>query len=199
MLVLGIDPGSRVTGWGLVAREGSRWVLRDCGLIRLPAGAALHERLAQLHAAIAELCARHRPEAAAIEAVFHGVNTRSLVTLGQARGAAMAAVGACRLPLTELSPAEIKKAVTGRGQASKEQVAQMVGVLLGPQARARLAQLGRLDASDALAVALAALHRGAFAGKLAEAQARGSNHSAEDLSGKGEEVFTRGCRTTSAE
>jgi crossover junction endodeoxyribonuclease RuvC len=92
--------------------------------------------------------------------VFHGVNTRSLVTLGQARGAILAAVGTRQAALTELSPSEIKKAVTGRGGATKEQVAHMVGVLLGPRAREVIAAAGAgLDATDALAVALACLHR----------------------------------------
>jgi crossover junction endodeoxyribonuclease RuvC len=128
--------------------------------VRGRGGAPLPERLALLHAEVSRILASYEPEAVAIETVFHGPNVRALVTLGQARGAILAAAGARSTPLLEISPAEVKKAVTGRGAASKEQVAQMVGLLLGADARARLAQ-AKLppDATDALAVAIAGLHR----------------------------------------
>jgi len=103
-----------------------------------------------------------------MESVFHGPNTRSLVVLGQARGSILAAVGATETRLVELSPAEVKKAVTGRGGATKEQVAHMIGALLGPAVRdmeQALGVRGKLDATDALAVAIATLHREAHAAR----------------------------------
>jgi crossover junction endodeoxyribonuclease RuvC len=160
MVVLGIDPGSLRTGWGVVATDGSRLVAVDVGVLRPAAGLPLAGRLSCLHHELSRILEMYAPEAVAIEAVFHGPNVRSLVTLGQARGALLAAAGARGVPVLELSPAEVKKAVTGRGSATKDQVAQMVGVLLGAQARAQLAAAALpVDATDALAVAIAALHR----------------------------------------
>jgi crossover junction endodeoxyribonuclease RuvC len=163
MLVLGIDPGSRRTGWGVIEERGATLTMRDMGVIRPGDGLPLERRLAAIHGAVAELLRSYGPECVGIETVFHGVNTRALVTLGQARGAVLAAVGAEQRQLLEMSPAEIKKAVTGNGQATKEQVAHMVGVLLGPEVRARITaareKSAAADATDALAVAIAALHR----------------------------------------
>jgi crossover junction endodeoxyribonuclease RuvC len=163
MIALGIDPGSRRTGWGLVRQEGSQLVLLDVGILRPPEKQPLQQRLAQLHAELAGLLSTFQPDVVGLETVFHGPNTRSLVTLGQARGSLMAAIGAVRCDLIELSPAEIKKSVTGKGSATKEQVAHMVGALLGVQATERSEQLGKVachDATDAMAVAVAVLHRG---------------------------------------
>ena len=160
MALLGIDPGSLRMGWGLVASERGRLSVVDVGVVRPPAGMPLPERLALLHAEVSRIVASYEPEAVAIETVFHGPNVRALVTLGQARGAIVAALGARGLPLLEISPAEVKKAVTGRGAADKSQVAQMVGLLLGAAARATLAKAALpADATDALAVAIAGLHR----------------------------------------
>jgi len=160
MALLGIDPGSLRTGWGLIVSEAGRLAIVDVGVVRHPAGTALPARLAHLHAEISRILGSYAPDAIAIETVFHGPNVRALVTLGQARGAILAAAGARGVPLVEISPAEVKKAVTGRGGASKEQVATMVGLLLGAPARARLAAAALpADATDALAVAIAGLHR----------------------------------------
>ena len=163
MLVLGIDPGSRRTGFCVLAEQGAALAVRDMGVIRPGDDLPLERRLAAIHAAVADILRSYGPECVAIETVFHGVNTRALVTLGQARGAVLAAAGAEARTLIELSPAEIKKAVTGNGQATKEQVAHMVGVLAGPEVRARIAEArtksAAMDATDALAVAIAALHR----------------------------------------
>jgi crossover junction endodeoxyribonuclease RuvC len=160
MALLGIDPGSLRTGWGVVEQSGSSLHVVDVGVVRPRAGEPLPVRLATLHAELSRILALYAPEAVAIETVFHGPDVRALVILGQARGAILAAAGARGVPVLEVTPAEVKKAVTGRGAATKEQVAHMVGVLLGAQARARLAQ-ARLppDATDALAVAIAATHR----------------------------------------
>jgi crossover junction endodeoxyribonuclease RuvC len=163
MIVLGIDPGSRCTGWGVVRQEGSRLQLVALGMLRPSARMALPARLAFLHAGLQQLLATHEPDVVGLESVFHGPNTRSLVVLGQARGALLSAVGAVTADLVELSPAEIKKAVTGAGTATKEQVSHMVGAMLGARVARDAQALGgtaRFDATDALAVAIATLHRG---------------------------------------
>ncbi|MHC4845041.1 MAG: crossover junction endodeoxyribonuclease RuvC [Planctomycetota bacterium] len=162
MRFLGIDPGSRRMGWGVVEEQGSTLTVLEMGAVRPRAADPLAQRLAMIHSEVTGILESYAPDCVAIEMVFHGVNTRSLVTLGQARGAILAAVGTRESHLVELSPSEVKKAVTGRGGATKEQVAHMVGVLLGPAAREIIAQSsGGNDATDALAVALAALHRSA--------------------------------------
>lgn len=162
MIVMGVDPGSRRTGWGVVRQEGSQLTLVALGILRAPADGSSEVRLAHLHAGLAALLAEHRPDRVGMESIFHGVNTRSLVVLGQARGALLAAVGASGADLLELSPAEVKKAVTGRGGAAKEQVSHMVGALLGLnalKAAGAHGAAGRLDVTDALAVAVATVHR----------------------------------------
>ena len=146
--VLGLDPGSRYTGWGVIALDGSRSRYLGCGRIALPAQLSLAERLGRLAGELEALVAEWRPAAAALEEPFHGVNSRSLIVLAQARGALLATLARSAVPVAEYSPAEVKSAVTGSGRADKEQVARMVAVLL-PGCRQAVA-----DAADALAVAL---------------------------------------------
>jgi crossover junction endodeoxyribonuclease RuvC len=160
MRVLGIDPGSLRVGWGIVEGVGSTLQLQALGVVRPRARDPLAQRLAVIHTELCGIRASYAPDLTAIESVFHGVNTRALVTLGQARGVAMAAAGHAGGEVLELSPAEIKKALTGRGQATKDQVAHMVGALLGPKAQRRIAESGLpADVTDALAIAIAALNR----------------------------------------
>jgi len=162
MIALGIDPGSHRTGWGLVGQEGSKYVLLDVGLIKTRSTDPLRKRLAKLHGDLTTLLELRPPDLVGLESVFHGPNTRSLVTLGQARGALLAALGKFNGPVVDLSPAEVKKAVTGRGSATKDQVAHMMAALLGQRATEQADELGkqgRYDATDALAVAVAALQR----------------------------------------
>lgn len=159
LVILGIDPGSRHTGWGIVERRGSRLSTLGHGRISLSTRAPLAERLVTLGDEMAALVHAHRPQVAALESLFHGVNPRSLIVLAQARGAILATLCRCGLEIHEYSPAEVKSAVTGNGRADKQQVAKMVGLLLGQQAgrvrRARAAEpKPSADATDALAVAL---------------------------------------------
>lgn len=149
MIVLGIDPGSRLTGYGVVSREGSRLRPLGEGRIAVPREGDLPARLAALGREVEELALRFQPDAVVLESLFHGVNSRSLIVLAQARGAILATVGRLGLAATEYSPAEIKRAVTGNGRADKRQVARMVELLLGlaPQERST-------DATDALAAAI---------------------------------------------
>lgn len=146
--ILGLDPGSRYTGWGLVVREGSR--LRPAGHGRIALGSApLPERLAILSRRLAEIVEAERPDAAVLEALFRGVNARSLIVLAQARGALLTTLALADVEIHEYSPAEVKTAVTGNGRADKRQVERMVRLILG-LGDAELS----VDASDALGVAI---------------------------------------------
>lgn len=154
LLVLGLDPGSQHTGWGLVERLGSQLRAVDFGRISCPRGAPLADRLAQLTAELRTLVAGRRPDRAALEAPFHGPSVRSLIVLAQARGALLAVLGESGVETAELSPAEVKLAVTGSGRADKTQVARMVRLLLALSSE-RLSA----DTTDALAVAICCVQR----------------------------------------
>lgn len=154
MRVLGIDPGTSITGYGVVdwtngapPTEGSRLV--ECGIISFAGRSPLPRRLAELHAGIAELILRHRPTALALEHAFYHKNVRTTLVLGHARGVVLLAAQQAGLDIAEYAPATIKKAVVGVGGARKGQVAAMVARLL------RLSQAPKpSDAADGVAVAL---------------------------------------------
>ncbi len=160
--VLGVDPGSRCTGYGVVDRHGSELRRVDSGVIR-PRGSTLAERLSAIHAELTLVIARHQPHAAALEAVFSARNARSALVLGHARGVALAACGQAGLPTAEYAPATVKSAVTGYGMADKTQVQRMVQRLLG------LDSLPPSDAADAIAVAICHAQSLRSAAALAEA------------------------------
>lgn len=155
MLILGIDPGSRYTGWGLVRWEGGeqRWVAD--GRLRVPPKLDLPRRLAVLSREVRSLAESWQPDLAAVESPYFGRgNPRSLIVLAQARGAILAALAAGDLEVREYSPAEVKIAIAGSGRAVKADVARMVRLLLG------LSDSGRpADATDALAIALCCARR----------------------------------------
>ena len=153
-LCLGIDPGSRVTGFGLVERLGRKLRLVAHGCIRLPAALDLADKLARIHLEIGQLIAAHRPHQVAVEAPFQGINPRSLIVLAQARGAALAAVAAGGLRVVELTPSEIKASVVGSGAGDKTQVERMVRLILGIEGGAM-----KPDESDALAAAICLAQR----------------------------------------
>lgn len=155
MLILGIDPGSRHTGYGLVQAEGDRLRAITHGRLSCPAKQSVPDRLAELTAQLTTLLARWQPEIAVLETPFLGMNTRSLVVLAQARGALLAVLAGQGLEISEYSPAEIKNAVTGNGRAGKDQVARMVRLHLS-LGQEELTE----DASDALAVAICFAQRG---------------------------------------
>ena len=153
MRIFGIDPGSDRTGYGCVESDGSRHRIVVCGAIRAPADASFPDKLLRIHSQLALLIAESRPDCCAIENVFHSVNARSALKLGHARGVAMLAAVEAGLPVTEYTPAEIKRAVVGYGRADTPEVQQMVKLLL------KLADVPTPhDAADALAVALCHLH-----------------------------------------
>jgi crossover junction endodeoxyribonuclease RuvC len=153
-VVLGVDPGTLVTGYGVVVREGSRIRLLACGAIRNRPNRSMPLRLKEIYGGLRTLIRKHAPDEFAIESAFHGKNAQSALKLGHARGVSILAAVEQEIPTAEYSPREVKKAVVGNGAASKEQVQFMVKALLGVPSSAML-----LDASDALAVALCHLHR----------------------------------------
>ncbi len=149
MVVLGIDPGTANTGFGVVARRGGRLLALDGGVIETAAGGELAARLGRIHARVGELLDAYRPDAVALEDLFFGANARSAFAVGQARGVVMLAAGQRGLPCCAYTPQQVKGAVCGSGRADKGQVQRMVQALLGLDA------LPRPDhAADALAVAI---------------------------------------------
>jgi len=149
MRVLGIDTGSRVTGYGVIETDGADCVLVDCGVIRVSPGECLSLRLKAIHKGVSRVIQTYSPQEAAFEGVFHAANVQSALKLGHARGVCIHAAAEADLPVYEYSPAEVKMAVTGYGRAEKPQVQQMVRALL----KMALPEES-FDASDALAVAL---------------------------------------------
>ena len=150
MIVLGIDPGTAVTGYGVLrADRPTSPALVECGVIRTKARDPLPARLLEIHEGVRELVARHRPDVVALEDVFYSKNVRTTVVLGHARGVIMLAAQMATVPVHEFPPAEIKKAVAGTGAASKEQVQFMLTRLL------RLKSVPTpSDAADGVACAL---------------------------------------------
>jgi crossover junction endodeoxyribonuclease RuvC len=156
--ILGIDPGLRHTGWGVIEAEGSRLVFVACGAVHTETGQSLASRLKLLHDGLAAVIAAHRPDEAAVEETFVNRDPQSALKLGHARGIALLAPALAGLDVSEYAANLVKKTVVGAGHAEKAQVAMMVRVLL-PRSEA----LGA-DAADALAVAIChAQHRGAKA------------------------------------
>lgn len=154
VVVVGIDPGTLITGYGVIARTGDKLKMLACGTIRSRGGDELPLRLQRIYAGLGEVFDRHRPDELAIESAFYGKNAQSALKLGHARGVSLLAAVERNVRVSEYSPREVKKAIVGNGSASKEQVRYMVTSLL----RMRATDLV-LDASDALAIALCHLQR----------------------------------------
>jgi len=150
MLVLGIDPGTATTGYGLVHEtDQGGFVVADFGVILTPAGEALEKRLLLLYNRLTELLLLHHPDQGAVEKLFFQRNVTNAIAVGQARGVAMLAMAQKQIPIAEYTPLEVKQAITGYGGAEKMQVQMMVQAVL------ELAELPRPDdAADALAVAV---------------------------------------------
>jgi crossover junction endodeoxyribonuclease RuvC len=153
VLVLGIDPGTAATGYGVVRGGGAiQPTLVECGVIRTRPRELLASRLREIYEGVRELIERHKPDALCVEDVFYAKNVRTTVVLGHARGVILLAAELAGLPVNELTPAEIKKSVVGPGSATKEQVQFMVTRLL----RLKTAPQPT-DAADGVAAALACL------------------------------------------
>lgn len=156
MLILGVDPGTAITGYGLVRGEAlGPYTLLECGVIRTQPRDSLAVRLSEIHRSLCDIIARHHPAALAVEDVFYGKNVRTTVALGHARGVILLAGQQAGLPIHEFPPASVKKSIVGAGAATKEQVQFMVARLLRlktPPAPS--------DAADGVAVAICGLMQG---------------------------------------
>jgi crossover junction endodeoxyribonuclease RuvC len=158
MRILGIDPGSRVTGYGIVEKREGKLAHVAHGTLRLRAADSMALRLATLQSGLVEVIQRFEPDRACVERVFVSASPRSALVLGQARGVALAVLGQAGLPVAEYAPGEIKQAVVGTGAARKAQVQAMVRRLLA------LRRTPAEDAADALAAAICHAHAGRLAG-----------------------------------
>lgn len=148
-IILGIDPGTTVMGYGVVLAQGSKLVLLDADAVRFTPGDDHAVRLRAIFRAVLKVIEKHLPDELAIEAQFFGKNVQSMLKLGRAQGVAIAAALHRDIPVVEYAPRRVKQSITGRGDATKEQVAAMLGSIFAGQ------QLPRsTDATDALAVAL---------------------------------------------
>jgi crossover junction endodeoxyribonuclease RuvC len=163
--ILGVDPGSIITGWGLVELEGNQLRHVANGVIGTSTALCQAERLLQIHCGIEEIIKHYRPAAVSLEKVFFSHNAQSALKLGQARGIAMLAAAQNQIDVSEYSATEIKAAVVGYGHASKEQIQKMVSVLLGLRGSLRA------DAADALAAAICHLHRRTYQTRIAVSRA----------------------------
>lgn len=160
--ILGIDPGSVTTGFGVIDYDRGRLALVEQGSINTRRGADLSERLALIHEKLLAVIARTQPVAAAVEAPFGGKNVHSLIQLAHARGVVLLAVRSGNLEVFEYAPRSVKSAVVGYGGAEKEQVAKMVRMLLPACATMKMSA----DATDALAVAICHAHTAGTAARL---------------------------------
>jgi crossover junction endodeoxyribonuclease RuvC len=162
MIVLGIDPGTASTGYGVVEQRGARLLACDGGVIETAAGVPLERRLDAIHARVAALIDEHRPDALAVEDLYFGANAHSALAVGHARGVILLAAGQRGLPCSSYTPQQVKGAVCGSGRAEKAQVQEMVRRLLA------LPELPRPDhAADALAVAICHANRAPLAAAVA--------------------------------
>lgn len=159
MRILGIDPGSRATGYGIVDQAGSRVSFVCCGVIRMPEKYSFSERLKMIFDGLTEVIETNNPQVAAVEDVFVAVNPRSALKLGHARGVAVVAAMQKGLAVFDYTPRLVKQAIVGYGQAEKQQVQHMVRVLL------KLSASPSADAADALAVALCHANRALLPGR----------------------------------
>jgi len=152
-IALGVDPGTAIVGYAVVSARGDDLCMIACDVITTPARMPLAERFQQIYQGLVEIIGIYHPQEAAIEELFFAKNARTAMTVGQARGVAMLALANGGLPISEYTPKQIKQAVTGYGSAGKEQVGEMVRILL------KLSAIPRPDdAADAAAVAICHLH-----------------------------------------
>jgi crossover junction endodeoxyribonuclease RuvC len=153
MRVIGVDPGTAITGWGVVEGDGNQLTMVACGAVTTPAGTPLPQRLQTIYHELTRLIREWQPETAAIEELFFSKNAKTALAVGHGRGAAMLALANAGLSIVEYKPLEIKQAITGHGGADKQQMQQMVKLLL------ELDDIPRPDdAADGLAIAICHLH-----------------------------------------
>lgn len=164
MLVVGVDPGTAITGYGLVREDGDRLTLVDCGVVTTAPDLLLPARLQAIYRGLTEVIGRYKPDAAAVEELFFSRNARTALAVGHARGVALLALADGGLSVSEYKPMEVKLAVAGFGGADKHQVQEMVRLLLGLE---RAPQPD--DAADAVAVAVCHVHSARMAALVAAA------------------------------
>ena len=164
MRVLGIDPGSQTTGWGIVEGDGRKYSLIDFGSIRAPSSLKFSARLLKMCNGLEDVIAKHRPQACALEDAFLATNVKVSMKLGQVRGVVLLVAERAALEIFEYSPRLIKQTVVGYGNAEKHQVQEMVRLLLSLRTIP-----APHDAADALAVAICHFHHATFAQKIAKA------------------------------
>lgn len=149
MIILGIDPGTATTGYGLIKKEGQKYLMIKYGCVLTPAKTPLHDRLETIFEELSELIEEYKPKQIAVEELFFNQNTTTAMSVGQARGVVLLAAKKKGLEIFEYTPLEVKMALTGYGRADKKQMQQMVKVLLG------LREIPKPDdAADALAIAV---------------------------------------------
>ena len=172
MRVLGIDPGSEITGWGVVEGDahGNHYRLVEFGVVRLKSSATFSSRLLKISRALAEVITRLKPDACAIEEAFLATNPKVTLKLGQVRGVALLAAESAALQIGEYSPRSIKQTVAGYGNAEKRQVQEMVRILLSLPTPPEPS-----DAADALAVAICHFHHASVTHRLAATEASTKN------------------------
>ena len=160
MIVLGIDPGSRVTGYSLVTKKAGRFQLIEAGVIQTDTKKTVPERLLEIHTGLQEIINQYKPEAVGIETVFYHHSSEAIVRLGQARGVALLACAQAGLDPEPYNPTTIKKSVGGHGKATKTEMVRLVSRLLG------LSKDLKADAADATAIAITHLMYSSFQRKL---------------------------------
>ncbi len=166
MILLGVDPGSQRTGYGVIQSDGRRHRLLEMGVLAPPASGSLAEKLHFIHAGLSVIVGRVHPDALAVEDLFHAVNTRTALVLGHVRGVVLLAGAEARIPVHAFPPATVKVQITGFGRAEKRQVALMVSRLLMLPV-----DIVAGDATDALAVALCLAHQAPQSEAIAAAAA----------------------------
>lgn len=147
--ILGIDPGTATTGFGVIDVEAGKLTFVDAGVISTPAGEAMELRLATIYDELGQLVREHKPDQIAIELLYFATNVTTAISVGQARGVVMLVAAQAKLPIAEYTPLQVKQAVTGYGKADKKQIQEMVKTLL------KLSAVPKPDdAADALAIAI---------------------------------------------
>jgi crossover junction endodeoxyribonuclease RuvC len=158
--IIGIDPGSRITGYGIIDTDGQYLRLVEAGCIRMPAG-DFSQRLQHLFDEVSNLCKQHKPQCAAVETIFHARNARSALQLGQARGVILLGLINQKCQVFEYTALQVKSAITGYGRAEKSQIKKMVELILGAQFKN-----SKYDLTDALGLAITHAHTAGFYNKL---------------------------------
>ena len=162
VIIIGIDPGFAITGYGVVTYKGNKFQMLENGVINTPAQQAFPDRLLSISQGLEELIARFRPDAMAVEELFFNTNVKTAIKVGHGRGIALLSAAKAGIPVYEYTPLQVKQAVVGYGRANKEQVQQMVKVLLS------LDKIPKPDdAADALAIAICHAHTGTGPGSRA--------------------------------